>query len=95
MVKADELIKEQKEREDKKKNTFKKILNKVEKKIIMASSANNYFAWYVIPEFIIGLPLYNLKECIEYVSKKIEKNGFKTKIYEPNFLYIEWLPSKK
>jgi hypothetical protein len=62
MVKADKLIKEQKKREDKKKETFSKILEKVEKKIILASSANYYFTWYSIPEFIIGLPLYSLKE---------------------------------
>ena len=70
MVKADKLIKEQKEREDKKKDTFDKILEKIEKKIIMSSSSNNYEAWYLVPEFIIGLPMYNLKECIEYLEKR-------------------------
>ena len=34
MVKADELIKEQKEREERKKKTFDKIYNLIEKKII-------------------------------------------------------------
>lgn len=95
MVKADKLIKEQKEREDKKKETYEKILIKIEKKITMASSGNNYFTWYVIPEFFIGLPLYNLKECIHYLEKKIQKNGFKTIVYEPNILYIDWLPKGK
>ena len=94
MVKADKLIKEQKEREDKKKETYDKILIKIDKKIIIASAANNYYTWYIIPEFIIGLPLYNLKECIDYLEKKIQKNGFKTIVYEPNFLYIDWTPKK-
>jgi len=92
MGKADKLIKEQKKREDKKKETFNKILEKVEKKIILASSANYYFTWYSIPEFIIGLPLYSLKECTDYVIRKIGKNGFKTEFFEPNILLIKWFP---
>ena len=95
MVKADKLIKEQKEREDKKKDTFDKILEKIEKKIIMSSSSNNYEAWYLVPEFIIGLPMYNLKECIGYLEKKLIKDGFKIIFYEPNIIYIDWKPSEK
>ena len=74
MVKADKLIKEKKEREDKKKDTFDKILEKIEKKIIMSSSSNNYEAWYLVPEFIIGLPMYNLKECINYLEAVKEQD---------------------
>jgi len=95
MVKADKLIKEQKDRENKRKETFNKILQKIEKKIVMASSSDHYFIWYLVPEFIIGLPLYNLKECIDHIEKEMKKNGFKTKVYEPNILYIDWMPSKK
>jgi hypothetical protein len=92
MVKADKLIKEQKKREDKKKETFNKILEKVEKKIILASSANYYFTWYSIPEFIIGLPLYSLTECKDYIIRKVDKNGFKIEFFEPNILLIKWFP---
>jgi len=95
MVKAEKLIKEQKEREDKKKDTFEKILLKIEKKIIMASSSNSYITWYLVPEFIIGLPMYNLKECIDYLDKKLTKDGFKIILYEPNIIYIDWTPSER
>ena len=95
MVKADKLIKQQKDREDKKNETFDKILLKIEKKIINASSANNYYTGYLVPEFIIGLPLYNLKECVNYIKMKIEKDGFKVEFYEPNLLFIDWKPKKK
>ena len=95
MVKADKLIKEQKEREDKKKDTFDKILLKIEKKIIISSSSNNYNAWYLVPEFIIGLPMYNLKECIGYLEEKLIKDGFKVTFYEPNIINIDWTPKDK
>ena len=92
MVKANKLIKEQKKRDNIKKETFNKILAKIEKKIILASAANYYFTWYTIPEFIIGLPLYSLNECKEYIIKKINKNGFITEFFQPNIILINWFP---
>ena len=92
MVKADKLQKEQKKRDEIKKETFNKILEKLEKKIILASAANYYFTWYTIPEFIIGLPLYSLTECNEYIIKKINKDGFTTEFFHPNIILVKWFP---
>ena len=92
MVKADKLKKEQKKKDEIKKETFNKILSKIEKKIILASAANYYFTWYTIPEFIIGLPLYSLPECREYIIKKMVKDGFTTEFFQPNILLIKWFP---
>ena len=95
MVKADKLIKEQKEREDRRHDTYNKILEKIEKKIVFASNANYYYTWYSIPEFIIGLPLYSLSDCKNYIIKKLNDNGFDTEFYEPNLLFIKWFPKEK
>jgi hypothetical protein len=92
MVKADSLIKEQKKRDIIKTETFDKILKKIEKKIIFASSGNYYYTWYSIPEFIVGLPLYSLKDCMIYIKKKLENDGFEVELYEPNILLIKWFP---
>lgn len=90
MVKAADLKKRQKEIENVKFKTFEKILKLIEKKIILASSVNYYSIWFEIPEFILGYPKYELTECVEYLEKKLEEDGFKTKIYQINFLYVEW-----
>jgi hypothetical protein len=90
MVKAAELKKRQKEIENIKFKTFEKILKLIEKKIILASSVNYYSIWFEIPEFILGYPKYELPECVEYLEKKLEKDGFKTRLYQTNFLYVEW-----
>ena len=74
MVKAQELIKMQKEREKIKFKTFDKVFNTIEKKISIASSSNYYYIWYEVPEYIIGEPLYNYNECINYIIKKIKSN---------------------
>lgn len=95
MVKADKLIKEQEERDERKKITFNKVFLKIEKKIILASAANYYYCWYSIPEFIIGLPMYSLKGCKEYIENELKKNKFKTEFFEPNIIFVNWFPEEK
>ena len=92
MVKAGELIKQQKEREDRKFITFDKIYKIVEKKICYASSGDFYHTWYEMPEFLVGLPMYSHKECRKYIRDKLSTNGFITEFYEPNILLIKWTP---
>lgn len=90
MVKADELIKQQKEREQRRKVTFEKIYSLIEKKIILASSGDLYFTWFEIPEFLVGLPIYSFKDCCDYICAKLKKNGFESEFFEPNILLIKW-----
>lgn len=94
MVKADELIRQQKERENRKVLTFDKIYNLVEKKIHLASSGDYYYTWYQVPEFLLGLPLYSLDECQKYIREKLKKNGFETEFYSPNILFVSWAPKE-
>ena len=93
MVKAEDLIKEQKKREDHKSVTYEKIYIRVEKKINLSSSGNFYYTWYVIPEFLVGLPLYSFIDCKNYIIKKLKKNGFCCQYIEPNILLITWYPN--
>ena len=93
MVKAQELINVQKEREKKKFITFEKVYINIEKKIVKASASNFYYIWYEIPQYIIGFPLYTYVDCIEYIINKLNKNGFKIEKFEPNVLLISWFPT--
>jgi len=95
MVKADKLINDQKERDERKKLTFDKVFIKIEKKIILASAANFYYCWYSIPEFIVGLPMYSLRECKEHIENKLKKDGFEIEFFEPNILLVNWFPKEK
>ena len=92
MVKACDLIKQQKEREDRKFLTFEKVFKLVEKKICFASSGNFYTTWYQIPTFLIGLPLYSVDDCAKYITNKLNKNGFETEIVKPDIIVIKWSP---
>ena len=92
MVKAQDLINSQKEREKIKYKTFSKIYNKIEKKIELASSSNFYYVWYQIPEFLIGCPLYNLNECKNTITKQLNDNGFVCEEFKENLILITWFP---
>jgi len=92
MVKANDLILEQKKRENKKYNIYHKIYLKIEKKITLASATNYYFIWYEIPLNFLGTPFYKFQECCEYVLLELSKDGFEIEYFEPNILLIKWFP---
>lgn len=81
-------------------NTFQKVLHRIHSKIKQASRIkyNDPFIFYIVPEFIIGVPRYDVNHCILYIIDKLEKNGFVVKYTHPNVLFIFWghyIPSYK
>ena len=90
MVNANELCKNQKERESKIYLTYDKIYERIEKKICTASLNNYYYTWYVLPDFLIGVPMYSLEKCSNYIVSKLEKNQFEIISYQNNLLLIKW-----
>jgi hypothetical protein len=92
MVKAQDLINDQKEREKIKYKTFAKIYKNIEKKITLASASNFYYIWYEIPEFLIGSPLFNFNECKKNIIKQLKENGFDIEEFSNTMLLIKWFP---
>ena len=54
--------------------TFKKILHRAHKKIRLTSRQNIHEPWcfFVIPEFMIGVPRYDTAACTAYIMDKIK-----------------------
>lgn len=90
MVKAEDLVNQQKHRENLKYISFIKVYERIEKKINLASASNFYQVWYQIPQFILGQPKYHMKECKKYVIDRIKHDGFEVEDHEPNILLIKW-----
>ena len=44
-----------------------------------------------VPEFLLGMPLYDAFQCSGYILQKLKKNGFKVCYYHPNVIHINWL----
>jgi len=88
----DELYKQQKISEDHKLKIYQKILNRIHNKIKHTSRMrnNSKFCVYVIPEFILGIPRYDINTCTMYIIEKLTTNGFQIKYTHPNLLWISW-----
>ena len=43
-----------------------------------------------MPEVIIGIPLYDYRDCTAYVIEKLRENKFVVRYTHPNLLFISW-----
>lgn len=66
------------------------VLERCHTKIRNASKKELSRTWFDVPEFIIGLPIYNLNDCIIHLMTSLNQNGFVVKYFFPKVLYISW-----
>lgn len=88
----DELFEKKKQSDLNRLALFNKILNRVHVTIKTASrqSINTQFCWFLVPEFIIGVPRFDQGACIAYLINKLQSNGFVVQYTHPNLLFISW-----
>ena len=86
----DELQKPLKEKEKIKMDIYDKVLKRVHSRIKMVARQPETFCMFVIPEFVLGIPVYNFHECKNYIIKSLRENGLAVNYTEPNLLYISW-----
>jgi len=88
----DDLYKKKKYTHDHKLKVFDKILERIHKKIKTTARLRNSdcHCFFIIPEFILGLPRYNISNCTNYIIERLMENGFKVKYTHPNMLFISW-----
>ena len=88
----DDLYERTRETSQTKIKTYQKILARIHTRIkaISRQRNNNKFCMFVIPEFILGIPRYDIAECTNYVIEKLINNGFQIKYTYPNLLFISW-----
>ncbi len=73
-------------------NNYNKILVRIHNKIKYISNqlVNEQCCWYIMPEMMIGIPKYDVKDCTAYVIEKLRDNGFVIRYTHPNLLFISW-----
>jgi len=88
----DDLYTQKKISEEHKIKIYQKVLARVHKKIKSTSKMrnNDKFCFFLLPEFILGVPKYDMVECTSYVIEKLIDNGFIMKYTHPNLLFISW-----
>ena len=69
---------------------FEKVLSICHTRIKAAAEDSKMFLFFVVPEFIIGFPIFSINDCLEYIMNQLKKNGFLVKYYFPKILYVSW-----
>ena len=75
--------------------TYDKILKQCHTRIKYYSKYEKTTCFFAIPEFIIGVPLFDIIELRTYMMNSLERNGFKLMYLHPNWLMIDWTDKKK
>ena len=88
----DELFNQRKLTEEHKLKIYQKILARVHSKIKLTSRMRNNkrFCFFLLPEFVLGIPRYDIVTCTSYIIEKLIDNGFMIKYTHPNLLFISW-----
>ena len=88
----DDLYKQKKITQEHKIKIYQRVLARVHSKIKATSRMRNSdkFTFFLLPEFILGVPRYDMAECTSYVMEKLIDNGFMIKYTHPNLLFISW-----
>ena len=86
----DELYETIDEKNNKRLEKFDGILKKIHTRIKYYSKLERTFCFFQIPEFIIGVPLYNVSDLRNYIINSLKRNGFYILYIDPNWLYISW-----
>ena len=77
-------------RQSKRHICFEKVLEQCYAFIRRHAEKNVKFCFFEVPDFLIGYPLFDLNECIQYISDKLSSNDFLVRYFFPRILYISW-----
>ena len=90
MLNIYELHKKKNARERNRLSYYKRVLHKCYHRIVTVYESCKMECVYKVPEFVVGMPIYNGMECVRFVVKALRKNGFFVKYTHPNLLFISW-----
>ena len=82
------------EKEYKRLKKYDEVLQKCHSRIKYNCSIDRIYCFFQIPEFIFGMPLYDITELRTYIINSLKNNGFKILYIEPNWLFINWAIEK-
>jgi len=66
------------------------ILQKCHHRIKYNSTLERTYCFFQVPEFIIGVPIFDINELRTYIMNSLKKDNFEYIYVEPNWLFIYW-----
>lgn len=91
-INMEELYFHQKKSEEQKIKTYQKVLARVHTKIKCTSriKKGENHCFFLLPEFMMGVPKFDVGACTSYIIDNLLENGFMVKYTHPNLLFISW-----
>ncbi len=90
MINIYSLYKKQHEKQKIRIGIYEKVLQKCHKRIKYVANIGKQETYFIVPEYMFGVPLYKQIACVCFLMIKLRKNGFDVKYTHPNFIYISW-----
>ena len=86
------LYSEQEKRDVLRLKTYNNILGNVHNKIRIISKMpnNDKSLLFTVPEFVLGVPRFNVRDCILYLAWNLRNSKFEVQYFNPNLLWISW-----
>lgn len=85
-----EIHKKQKEKEKNRLKIYENIAARCFVKIKETSANEETFCFFKLPEYIPGLPIYNMTECVMFVLNILKEKGFNSRYCDPYMIFISW-----
>lgn len=91
-IDINDLFEKKVRREEMRLSVYDTILERVHKRIkqVASEDGGTTFLAYVLPEVMIGQPLFNAEQCRSFVVTSLVKNGFRVQYTHPNLIMISW-----
>lgn len=77
-------------KQNKKQEYYDKIMVKIIALMKKSAEEGKNMCMYVIPNIILGMPIYNINECMFYLISNLKQNGFECTYALPNIIMIFW-----
>jgi hypothetical protein len=86
------LYDEQEKRDALRLKTYNNILEQVHNKIrvIARMPTNEKSLLFTVPEFVLGVPRFNTRDCILYLVWNLRQTKFDVQYIPPTLLFISW-----
>jgi hypothetical protein len=91
-IDINDLFEKKVRREEMRLSVYDTILERVHRRIkqVASEDGGTTFLAYVLPEVMIGQPLFNAEQCRSFVVTSLVKNGFRVQYTHPNLIMISW-----
>lgn len=77
-------------KQERKKESYRKVIDRCFVRIETFARLGKTKCMVEVPDFMFGSPIYDLNDCVRYVSEALVKRGFLVRYFFPRVLYVSW-----